>query len=44
VGGGVGRRGGGVGRRGGVVAGWGGFWRGSWVYKATLDVIYNLFG
>jgi len=25
------------------VAGGGGFWRGSWVDKATLDVIYNSF-
>ena len=35
--------GGGAGRGGGVVAGGGGFWRGSCVDKATLDVIYNLF-
>jgi len=35
--------GGGAGRGGGVVAGGGGFWRGSCVDKATLDVIYNSF-
>ena len=35
--------GGGAGRGGGVVAGGDGFWRGSWVDKATLDVIYNSF-
>jgi hypothetical protein len=35
--------GGGAGRRDGVVAKWGGVWRGSWVYKATPDVIYSLF-
>ena len=35
--------GGGAGRGGGVVAGDGGFWRGSWVFKATPNVIYNSF-
>jgi hypothetical protein len=38
--GGVGGRAGGG---GGVVARRGGFWRGSCVDKATLDVIYNSF-
>jgi len=35
--------GGGAGKGGGVVAGGSRFWRGSWDYKATPDVIYNLF-
>jgi hypothetical protein len=43
MGGGAGKGGGVIAGRGGVIAGRGRFWRGSWVYKATPDVICNLF-
>jgi len=43
MGDGAGKGGGVIAGRGGVIAGRGRFWRGSWVYKATPDVIYNLF-